>query len=343
MTRYVVIGAGAVGGTIAARLSAAGSDVVVVARGGHADAIERADLRLRTPDGDVLGRPVVWRSPDDARFAADDVLVLAVKTQDAAGALAPWASRPLPDGRLAGEALPVLVAMNGVTGEQVALRYARRVYGVCVWTPAGYVEPGVVSAAFTPASGVFHVGRVPAELADDVDRRLLHAMADEWTAAGLDMPVVDDVMGWKWRKLLNNVNNAVDALLGDVPPDPAEQAAARRITAATRAEAEAVLEAAGVTLVEADVERAARVAGPSMGRIPGAAASGSSSRQSLARGSGSIEAAYLNGEVALVAHRAGRTAPVNERLVALAEDAARFGRRPGDWTPIALAAALGLD
>jgi 2-dehydropantoate 2-reductase len=52
--RYIVIGAGAVGGTIGGRLFESGHDVVLVARGPHLDALRAHGLRLATP---VAGHP----------------------------------------------------------------------------------------------------------------------------------------------------------------------------------------------------------------------------------------------------------------------------------------------
>ena len=50
--RFVVYGAGAVGGVIAARLHLAGVDVQAVARGPHLEAIKDHGLRLVTPHGE---------------------------------------------------------------------------------------------------------------------------------------------------------------------------------------------------------------------------------------------------------------------------------------------------
>ena len=47
--RYIIIGAGAVGGTIGGRLFASGHEVVLVARGRHLDALRAHGLRLETP------------------------------------------------------------------------------------------------------------------------------------------------------------------------------------------------------------------------------------------------------------------------------------------------------
>ena len=48
--RYIVYGAGAVGGVIGARLFQAGHDVVLIARGPHLDAIRERGLTFETPD-----------------------------------------------------------------------------------------------------------------------------------------------------------------------------------------------------------------------------------------------------------------------------------------------------
>ena len=333
MRRFVMIGAGAIGGTIAARLAAAGVPTVAVARGAHADAIESAGLRLRTPGGDIVSRPEVWRSVDDATVTSDDVLVLAVKSQAAQEALGEWASVRLPDGRYAGDVLPVLVALNGVEGERLASRYFRRVVAVCVWAPCTMPEPGVVASYFHPVSGVYHVSRYPARLTDADDVTLLDDTSAVWQGAGLDMQVHADAMPWKWRKLVNNVGNAFDALLDE--PDHALVAAARR-------EAVEVMGVAGVEMTPEHVEVAAREAGPAMGPIPGLPYGGSSSRQSLARGAGSIEAAYLNGEIARMARELGRRAPINEAIVWIADDAARRALGPGFYSSARLRDALGV-
>src|SRR5438552_8414080 len=96
--RYIVIGAGAIGGTIGGRLAASGHEVVLVARGPHLDALRAKGLILATPDGTVtLDIPAV-AGPGELDLREDDVLLLATKTQDAEPLLAEWAWRPVRDG-----------------------------------------------------------------------------------------------------------------------------------------------------------------------------------------------------------------------------------------------------
>jgi 2-dehydropantoate 2-reductase len=58
--RYIVIGAGAIGGTIGGRLAQAGHEVVLVARGPHLDTLRARGLKLAAPEGtSTLGIPAV--------------------------------------------------------------------------------------------------------------------------------------------------------------------------------------------------------------------------------------------------------------------------------------------
>src|SRR5947208_13655677 len=82
MTRFVVIGAGAVGGVIGARLFQHGHDVMLVARGAHHDAIRDRGLRLVSHDGDTTLPVPVVDHPSRISFTDDDVVVVAVKSQD---------------------------------------------------------------------------------------------------------------------------------------------------------------------------------------------------------------------------------------------------------------------
>src|SRR5262245_9214947 len=109
--RYIIIGAGAVGGAIGGRLAEAGHEVVLGARGKQYAALTEGGLRLRVPEGESTYRlPVVDGPGPLGRLRGDDVLLLAVKTQDAEAALDAWG--PVEGGGTAAERLPVLCAQN---------------------------------------------------------------------------------------------------------------------------------------------------------------------------------------------------------------------------------------
>lgn len=337
--RYLIIGAGAIGGAIGGRLNQAGFEVVLVARGEHLAALQSNGLRMRTPDEDVVLRVSAVAGPDELELARDDVLVLTTKTQQANAALVGWADAPVRDaGRVvgtAGELLPVFTALNGVASERMAQRYFTRVYGVCVWMPAVHLVPGEVIIRSTPRSGMLHLGRVPAAAGAD-DRAFLAQIKADLTAANFEVPLPDDVMAWKYRKLVSNIGNVFQALVhrnGDW------RALAERATT----EARRVLDAAQIGYPTDQDERTARAAGFTMKPVPGVTDDpGGSTWQSLTRGTGNVETDYLNGEVAAIAHSIGIEAPINAALASLARQAAAAGRQPGYLSADELAELLYL-
>lgn len=338
MTRYVIVGAGAIGGMIGGRLAAAGVPTVLVARGEHGRVLARDGVTLLTPDGPVRAQAPVWLDPAEAKLREDDVLIVATKTQDLEQALPTWADLPVrrADGgtTTAGEALPVFLATNGVAAEGIASRWFARVFGVCIWCPAVNLEPGVIVVRLAGTSAVLHASRVPAALTTQADRALLQRMRADFASAHIDVPLPPDVMAWKHGKLISNLANVVQAVLGT-------DADASGVIAAAEAEGRAVMARAGVEVVPIEEERAARAAGPQVAAVPGAEGElGGSTWQSLMKGRPSLESDFLNGEIVVLAHGVGATAPVNAALARLGRRAVRDGLRPGDVTPEQLADAV---
>ncbi|WP_043734053.1 ketopantoate reductase family protein [Streptomyces zinciresistens] len=318
--RYVVIGAGAVGGTIGGRLAGAGQEVVLVARGAHHAALRDHGLRLRVPEGELTYRLPVVDGPDAlGALRADDVLLLAVKTQDSLDALRAWGPAPVAGGGTAAERLPLVCAQNGVESQRLALRHFRRVLGVCVWLPSTYVEPGVVSAAGSPLTGILHLGRHPHGTGETARR-----IAADLEKAHFEAPVVPDVARWQYAKLLANLGNALEALCGPVADERAAAFFGR-----VRAEGAAVLDAAGIAYASAEEQRAVRGDKVTLVPLDGVPRGGGSSWQSLVRGTGTIEADYLNGEIVLLGRLHGVPAPLNELLRRLADSYARERRAAG--------------
>jgi len=318
--RYIIIGAGAVGGAIGGRLAGAGCEVVLVARGAQQAALAERGLRLKVPDGESTYRlPVVEEPAGLGELRPDDVLVLAVKTQDSEAALAAWGPAPVAGGGTAAERLPVVCAQNGVESQRLALRRFRQVYGVCVWLPATFVEPGVVSAEGAPLTGILHLGRYPH--GTDETARLIAADLEK---SRFEAPVVPDVTRWQYAKLLGNLVNAIEAVTV-LPDGEAGLALYRRV----RAEGAAVLDAAGIAYASAEEEKEARGDRIRLVEIDGAPRGGGSSWQSLNRGTGTIEADYLNGEIALLGRLHGVPTPLNDLLQRLANGFARERRAAG--------------
>jgi 2-dehydropantoate 2-reductase len=319
--RYIVYGLGAIGGTVAARLALAGADVAGIARGAHLQRIQADGLRLLGPAESAVVRFPVTDDPATLRPGPDDVVILAVKSQDTAAALTALAA--------ASREPAVACFQNGVANERAAVRYFERVCGVVVMCPATHLEPGVVAFHSTRVAALFDVGRYPTGT-DDVSERLAAALS----SAGFDARLVGDVMRWKHKKLLMNLGNAVQALTG---ADPRES----RLAGLARREGEECLRAAGIPFASTEEDRARR--GTLLEDLRPAGGQqyvGSSTWQSLARGTG-LEVDWLNGEIVALGRVAGFPTPVNAELQRQAARLAATGGQPGSCREDELLAVLG--
>ncbi|MBA3391750.1 MAG: ketopantoate reductase family protein [Deltaproteobacteria bacterium] len=323
--RFVVVGAGAIGGLVGARLAGAEHAVTLVARGAHHDAIRERGLTIEaateTGAGTVTSRIPVVARVIDISIAPDTIVLVAVKTQDAATVLRELAV-------VAPPATPIVCLTNGLEAERLAARWFSNVYGCCVWSPATHLEPGIVQAWGTPVAGVFDVGSYPAG-----DASLAHAIAGAFAGAGLDACSSPDIMRWKRGKLLSNLSNAVDALCG--PPGRAHP-----VVATLRAEGERCFVAADLPYASDD-ELAERRGPLAVGTIAGRHKSGGSTWQSLRRGATTVECEYLNGEITLLGRLHAIATPMNDAVLRTITRAVAAGVPAGSLTLEDLSAQLG--
>ncbi|OSC30264.1 2-dehydropantoate 2-reductase [Mycobacterium vulneris] len=338
VSRYVIVGAGAIGGTLGGLLARAGAPAVLVARGRHAEVLAADGLTLRTPDGTFRTPVSVTSRPEQVHLTEHDVLVFATKTQQLDAALQEWVDRPVQgtDGT-AGELLPAMTALNGIAAEEKALRYFARVFGICVWLPAVHLEPGEVIVRSWPIAGQFHLARWPAAVTTAADADFLTGLAETWSAAGIRTRVTSDVAPWKYNKLLSNLGNGVGALTAGATD-------ASEILAALRAEGEGVLRYAGIEFVSFEISKAVRADGPTIRPVPGwDNGSTNSTWQSFTRNTGNAETDFFNGEIARIAHRNGIAAPLNAAVARAVRVAVREGAEPGRYSAAQLAQVLGID
>jgi 2-dehydropantoate 2-reductase len=311
--RFVIYGAGAIGGVIGGRLFEAGHDVTLVARGDHLRTLQRDGLTLASPDATATLRVPTVGTPAEAAPADGDVVVLAMKSHHTAPAVAELALAAPPGIR-------VVCAQNGVDNERVALRSFAHVYAMAVMLPATHLDPGVVEAQSSPVTGLLDLGRYPAGVDHTAE-----AVATALSGATFSSRARPDIMRWKHRKLVLNLGNAVEAVTGDT-------GRASPLASRLADEGEAVLRAAGIDFASADEDTERRGDLLRMRPIDGRRRQGGSSWQSLARGLGSIESDYLNGEIALLGRLHGVPTPANELLQRLAGRLAAEGRPPGSLT-----------
>lgn len=320
--RIAVIGAGAVGGTLAALLDRAGHSVEVTARGENLAAIKADGLRLDGGWGEHTAHveahetlATVWSTPGVA--AEPDVAILATKAQDAATAL-----------RANREALgtaPLLVAQNGLGGLDVArsvLPESPLLGGLALFA-ASYLEPGRVTVT---AALPLVVGAAPG-----TDPAVLSRVTEVLRGA-VPIEVTDDIVGAQWTKLLINHVNALPAITGLSVQQVIADPALRKVMTASMRETVRVARRLGIRFgkvqgVDGRVLGAIgsaplafgawfpKTLGARMGSVPNPG----STLQSIKRGQ-LTEIDFLNGAVVAAARERGIPAPINEQIVALVHE-----------------------
>ena len=299
--RYIIYGAGGIGGTIGGRLAQAGREVTLICRGAHLTAIQRDGLRLRTPEGDLVQPLSAVAHPREIEFRPDDVVILTMKTQDT--------ERALLDLELAaGTDIAVICCQNGVENERLAARRFRTVYAMLPAMPATFLDPGVVINSASPLAGTLDLGRYPAG-----SDALAEQVASDLRAARFACEATVTAMELKYAKLLSNTGNALEVIAGQQ-----RDASHNRVHAAMQAEAKDCYRAAGIAWSDDAVYQARAFAGWGVAEVPGAARGGGSTLQGVQRGNTTIEADYLNGELVLLGALHGVPTPVNALVRRLA-------------------------
>ena len=320
--RFIVYGAGGIGGVVGGRLFQHGHDVVLIARGAHREAIAGRGLTVESADDTVVLPVPVVGAPADITWQPDDVVLLTMKGNDTAAAVHALAEH-------APASIAVVCGQNGVENERVALRSFSNVYGMCVMCPTTFLVPGVVQANSTPVTGLLDVGRYPRG-SDAVVEGVVKALADS-TFSSL---VRDEIMRWKYCKLLMNLGNAIEAVCG-------VEGRASTLFPLAKEEGRACLVTAGIDFASDEEDRERRGSLMRLRPINGARRTGGSSWQSLARGTGAIETDYLTGEIVLLGREWDVPTPVNAVLQTYANRMARAGAAPGSVTEDEILAAAG--
>ncbi|SEA95499.1 ketopantoate reductase family protein [Leifsonia sp. 21MFCrub1.1] len=316
--RIGVIGAGAIGGTIAALLDRVGHLVEVTARGEQLAAIRDGGLRL---DGG-------WGS-HTAQIAAAETLqtrpelaFVTTKAQDAPAAIR--ANAAVLDG------ITVVVVQNGLAGlrEAEQLLPESDCVGALALYAASYLSPGLVSVT-TTANTYLGAGDGPPPPAAVDAARILDAAMPAFA--------IDNFTGAQWTKLMVNQINALPAITGLSAQQVLGDRRLRAVVTASLQEATRVGYARGVRYGSIQglddrilrvVARAPRWAAQAvpllMKRRMGSTPNPGSTLQSIRRGQ-LTEIDYLNGAVVDEARTAGIEAPVNAAITALVHEVERTG------------------
>jgi 2-dehydropantoate 2-reductase len=321
--RAIIYGAGAIGGVVGGHLALAGTEVVLIGRPGHVNAINQHGLHFITPTGTHDLRIPAVTTPNELEFTPDDVILLCVKGQNTDGALH--------DLHAVVADVPVFCFQNGVRNEEIAATYFPRVYGTMVRVGGVYINDGEVTARRDPP-GWLIMGCYPTGTDS-----LVEMLAEKLRTAGFLVLVTPDVMPYKWGKLMGNLANAIVAITSTRDGD------FDRIFRATQQEAQELLARAGIRWVSNQ-----QLAGewPDSAVRPRSVLqvdAQSSTWQSLARRKGTVETDLLNGEIVRLAERLGTRAPINEALLRIMQEMAVKKELPGKYTPTELCRLVGLD
>jgi 2-dehydropantoate 2-reductase len=312
--RVAVIGAGAIGCTIAALLSRAGHDVTVTARGAQLGAIREHGIELSGVWGSFIARV----EASEVLQSGPELIFVTTKAQDAEAALRENAE--FLDG------LPVVVVQNGLGSVTSAQRILRRadIVGALALYAASYLSPGHVTVT---TDGVTCLGG-----ADEATTLAANVL-------GTVMPVAitRNFTGAQWTKLVVNHINALPAITGMSAQEVLSHRGLRHIVTRSMREAVRVGLARGIRfekvqgLSDAILRIFVRtpiaiaqvlplVMKARMGPIPNPG----STLQSIRRGQ-ATEIDYLNGAVISAAVEFGVATPVEQALVEMVHEVERTG------------------
>ena len=252
-TRFVVLGAGAIGAYVGAALSRGGADVTLIARGQHLDAMAANGVRVISPRGDFTARP---RATSDWSVIADaDVVFVALKAYSlpgiaprlgelmTPGAAAIWAQNGIPwwyfqslPGAEPGAGLESVDPGGGIAG---SIDPAHNI-GCVVYCSTEIVEPGVIR----------HIEGTRFTLGEpdgSISRRCQEISA-AFAAGGLKAPVESRLRDQIWLKLVGNVAfNPVSALTGATLGQLGAVGEMRELLLAIFAECAAVADRLGIS------------------------------------------------------------------------------------------------
>lgn len=252
--KIAIVGAGAIGGYLGAKLAIAGEDVTFIARNRNLEAIRANGFRLVLEDGSEQHAPTAKAVQRMAEAGPQDVVLLTVKAHQV-GDLLPEL------GELFGPETMVVTMINGVPwwyfdrlegpyegrrlesvdpGGRIAAHIEpRRIIGSIVYPASELVAPGVVKVI---EGNRFTIGELDGSRSERVER-----LSQALMKAGFKAPVSRDIRSELWIKLWGNLSfNPISALTHATLEDICRFPPTRALAARMMGEAQAVAEALGV-------------------------------------------------------------------------------------------------
>jgi 2-dehydropantoate 2-reductase len=301
--KIAVIGCGAMGSIYAARLAAAGNDVLAIDRDQPSiEQMNRHGLRVTGPGSDQV---VPLRASTTAPAEAMDLIVLAVKAANVKSG----AQQALP---MLGPATPVLTIQNGLGSAEIVAGIVgdqRVAVGIASGFGAARMAPGHVHHNAMRAMRFGAYSSLP--------HATVESIAQAWTDAGFDAAAVTDIAAMQWEKLIcNAAYSAPCALTGMTVGQVMDDPEMGPVSQAAATEAWTVARTSGIAVAVADPVAHVRAFGAGM---PDAKPSALLDHE--ARRVSEID--VINGAVPRQGARVGVAAPVNATLTALVKSVER--------------------
>jgi 2-dehydropantoate 2-reductase len=268
--KFCIVGAGAIGGFVGAKLAAAGEEVTFIARWKNLDAIRTRGMHVTYTDGSVLEAKNVKATDSFAAVGHVDCVILALKAHQVEAVVNQLSP-------LLGPKTTIITMQNGIpfwyfvnhggahAGSRVESVDPR---GVCL---DGIEASRIIGCVVYPATELVAPGeirhiegdRFPLGELDGSSSNRVKDLSDIFAKAGLKAPVLDNIRNEIWLKLWGNLTfNPISALTHATLVDICEHPQGRALATRMMQEAQAVAEALGAGFrvpLEKRIEGAAKV------------------------------------------------------------------------------------
>lgn len=317
--KIAVIGAGAIGSVVAAYLSKAGEDVVLIGKPQQVQAIRHNGLHVKGARGEE-----VFHLNSLVRLDQEyDLVIFTVKTQDLESAYA--------DNHEFLDHATILTTQNGVQADNILSGHLDRekIVSSIVMFGATYTDPGEVTFNF---EGDWIIGK-PFSMNDNVVSDIYEILRKAFAVV-----ISPDIMGMKWLKLFVNFNNCLPALIGKPMQETYADMHLCRLSVLLLKEGLEAVHNANIALVSLPHFPVDRMLG--LATMPVDQAAGiihktltglskeplyGSILQSIMRKKVS-EIDYINGEIVLLAKHSGLKVPLNRKVVEMVHGVENSGK-----------------
>lgn len=252
--KIAIIGAGAIGGYVGAKLALAGEDVTFIVRGANLEVIRKKGMKLIMHDGAEQVAASVKATDDYAEAGPQDLVILAMKAHQVEAV-----AKDLP--KLLGPETAVVTMQNGIPywyfhkhggplegsrvqsvdpgGMLLEMIPPRRVIGCVVYPASELVAPGVVRHI---EGDRFPLGELDGSISERVTR-----ISACFGKAGFKAPVLDNIRSEIWLKLWGNLTfNPISALAHATLVDICQYPLSRKLAASMMGEAQEVAHKLGI-------------------------------------------------------------------------------------------------